>query len=462
MKQLYTSLALLLVLAGVGGWIYFQERGPIAARGSTGLLRLEPEKISNLSIQTRAGERLEFARQNGNWNVRRTGVKMLGVPADDESAQSLLNALQLVQSGAIIGENASPAELAAYGLDQPRSSLSVGGAKIEFGDKPQFDVTKFYARVSGAGETASQIALLPSGLGDFTFKSLDDWRDKSILALDEKEIQTLTLKSPAVNATFAHDTESLLGNSGAWKLSSPVKGLADAAMLGLFLQQLPQTKTTKFLEESPRNAAVWGLDKPVATLELVTSKGRSTLRVGKAVAGGYAAQNSSSPAVFVMPAPLLGIMSRPLLNWRDKSVLKLNTGRLKNMKVLARGGQMNFDQTSGKWLREDGKNENKFTVAALEIGFVLQKLEAVSFIDGPQNLSTYGLDKPILELRLTSDEWSGERTVQFGRKAKLKKGNVYARVLGQSDFSPVILVLPPEALDGFEVSQNVIFGMKKK
>lgn len=457
MKQLYTTLVLFLLLSGIGGWIYFNERGPASQTGSTVLLRLDPQSVSSLVLQTYGGERLEFWKQNGEWQVRRGGVKMLGVPADAQATQSLLTALQLVQSGAVITD-ATAAELASYGLDQPRTSLVVGDAKIEFGGKPNFDVNKVYARVSGGNGRASQIALLPADLGNYTYKNLGDWRDKSILNFDVKKVTRISLMTPAGKAAFQINEDNQLDDSAAWKITSPVKSLAEAAMIGLFLQQLPQTKTAKFLVDAPSSEALWGLDKPIAKLELATDKGPRTLRVGKQVAGGYAAQNSASPAVFVLPSQLFGIMSRPLKDWRDKSVLKLNTGRLKTMRVQARGKQMQFTQFEGKWSREDGQHDEKYSTAVMEISFVLQKMAADNFIDQPQADSTYGLDKPVLSLTLTSEEWSGERTVLFG----LKNGKTYARVLGHPDYSPMVLVLPAGALDGFKVSTNVLFGMSKK
>lgn len=459
MKQLYTTLVLLLAAAGVGGWIYFNERGPVAQTGSTVLLRLEPEQVSTLTLRTQSGERLEFSRQNSQWRVKSNGLNELAVPADALLLQSLLEALRLVQSGAVVGSKASPSELASYGLDKPRSTLATGEAKIEFGDKPSFDVTKIYARVTSNfnRDGVSQIALLPAELADYTFKNLDDWRDKSILNIDAKNVLSFTIQSPAAKASFVRDAHNLLGNSGEWKMVSPLKSLGDAALITLLLQQLPQIKTAKFLEDIPANKARWGLDKPTARMEVTTEQGRSTLVVGKQAGGGWAAQNSASKAVFVLPSEVFALISRPLRDWRDKSVLKLNTGRLQTMKVQARGKLMEFAQIEGKWQRKDGAATEKSSIAALEIGFALQVLKATDFINKPQSLIPYGLNKPVLQLQLTSEEWSGVRTIQLGRA----KGKIFARVLGQPSFSPTILLLPPDALDGFQVSLDVLFSTPK-
>ena len=150
-------------------------------------------------------------------------------------------------------------------------------------------------------------------------------------------------------------------------------------------------------------------------------------------------------------------MSRPLNHWRDKSVLKLNTGRLQNMKVSFRGKHIAFEQIEQTWRREDGENAKKYHPAALEIAYALQEIKAVNFLDKPQDLKNYGLGKPVLQLQLTSEEWSGVRSVQFGKASE----KIYARVLGQADFSPVILVLPSDALDGFQISLNILFPNSK-
>ncbi len=50
MKSLRSSLALFIIVALFGAYIYFNERGPIADSGAVVLLRTDPQKITQITL----------------------------------------------------------------------------------------------------------------------------------------------------------------------------------------------------------------------------------------------------------------------------------------------------------------------------------------------------------------------------------------------------------------------------
>lgn len=465
MKQLYSTLALLVVALGVGAWIYFNERGPVAEQGSTVLLRTTPSSVQRVVLQRPDGKRVKLSREGQEWRVQQEGVNAVAVPADADAVKALLDATQLLQSAAVV-ENADSKKLQEFGLARPQSTLLIDESKIEFGTKPSFDTTKTYSRVTSTQSGGSRIALLPATLADFPGKPFDEWRDKSALHIDDKSVSKLQIKAPAVTASFERTKKAQgEGELDEWKLSQPVSASADAITIGSFLQQLPQTKTSKFLQDNPKNLAQWGLDKPTAVLTVAIDDGERTLRIGKKLGDGRAAQNSFSNAVFVVPESLFGLINRPLLEWRDKTILKFNTTDVRSIKVLARGRSAELQSdTSGdkmKWKRIEaagsGQSEKVAEQSALDILVGIQGLSATDIIDNPKPLSTYGLDKPVVELRLQSGEWQGERVLQIGTH----NGQTYARSGAGNTFHSQVYVLATTTLESFKPSLDSLFPSAK-
>jgi hypothetical protein len=464
MKQLYSSLALLLIVAAVGGWIYFNERGPIAAQGSTVLLRAAPSSVNTVVLQRPDGRRVTLSRQGKDWRVKQDGVHPVAVPADGDAVKSLLDATQLIESAAVV-KHADTNQLTEFGLAQPQSTLVVGEAKLEFGTKPSFDVNKVYARVtsnrtqSEAG--GSQIALLPATLADFAARPFDAWRDKSVLRLKPIAVSKLQLRAPVVNANFERTAMGGENELDEWKVTQPVEARANAGTIVTLLQELMQTKAVKFLEDNPKDVARWGLDKPIVALELATADGARSLKIGRKVSGGRAAQNSFSNAVFVVPDTLLPVMNRPLRDWRDKTILKFTKSEVRTLRVKARGQSATFENDPNNretpWKRTDQKATGSDPKTAghnmLDISLALDSVKATDFIDTPGAPSTYGFDRPSLEIGLTSTEWRGEVVLQLAAKS----GKVYARVGENGKFGVPVYVVAPSVLDAFGTALDSLF-----
>jgi hypothetical protein len=346
----------------------------------------------------------------------------------------------------------------------------VGDAKIEFGTKPSFDASKVYARVTSrqtqGAPGGTQIALVPATLADFPSKPFDDWRDKSVLRIKPIDVSKLQLHAPAVNASFERTAMGGENELDKWKVTAPVEAPADAGTIVTLLQELQSTKATKFLEDNPKNLARWELDKPLVTLDLTTPDGARSLKIGKKVSGGRAAQNSFSNAVFVVPDTLLTVIDRPLRDWRDKAILKFDKKQVKSVRVKARGQSATFENdpsnTQTPWKRTDaGAARTTPKIASqnmLDISLGLDGLKATDFIDAPGAPSTYGFDRPALELGLTSSEWSGETTLQLGEK----NGKMYARVGRSGQFDAPVYEVTRSTLDAFRPALDSLFPKPAK
>ncbi len=454
MKQLYTTLALFVVVAGVGGWIYFNERGPVAQTGNAVLLRVLPENVQTLVVQPPSQQRLEITRNKESWQVHRVGTKSVSVPADIDLIEALLQNAQLLQSSAVV-EQGDTAKLSEYGLDKPSGTLIINEAKIEFGRKPPFDPSKIYARVTTTAKP--QIALIPASLSEFVAKPFNDWRDKAVLRVKAEDTTALKVNAPAIKASFERILKSEDDEPDQWLMKTPVEDRADTGAIRVLFDQLAQAKTPQFLDDNPQDLAKWGLDKPVADVEVTTNGVKSTLHIGKVVPGGRAAQNSISKVVFIAPEVVLDLLSRSHRNWRDKQVLRFSTQDVQSMKVKARGSEtlLSSDGTSWK-LTEGGKAANTAGVpqAALDVLIGLQGLTAQDFVNHPKELKVYGLDKPTLQIELQSNDWNAPKIIQLSPAG----GKVYARVAETGDYKATVYVLPSTSLESFKLALDALVG----
>jgi hypothetical protein len=454
MKSLRSTIVLLIIAAAIGGYIYFNERGPVVQQGNVALLRVDPESVDTIHLAAAPGKDLTLHRNGDSWQVAQG--KAPAVPGDPDAVKTLLDQLQLVQASEKLPTDA--AKLKEYGLDKPHGSLTVNATTIQFGTKPGFDTNHIYALFKDASGTTA--ALVPAALSDAATKSFDDWRDKALLRIDADKATQVQLQAPAITATFVKEKSAKENETASWSVTQPLRANADAGVVTSFLTALPQTKTTKFLEDSPKSTAKWGLDKPVAVVKVTVDGATRELRVGKKVGSDYAAQNSLSPAVFELPSSTYGLLNRPLRDWRDKDVLKIALDDISQVEITARGATRSFTKSGDKWQAAGNTSGNAEAQhqAVLDALLAVQNLRADDFVAKPGPPAAYGLDQPMVQVKLTSSAWSGPKTLRLAAK----NHHTYAEVSGAELTTPLLSVLPASALDGFKTSLDVLFPTAPK
>src|SRR5687767_8438154 len=119
MRGLKSTLALAVVLAGLGAYIYFVTwKQP--AGGDTGTKQekvfaaLEADKIEEIKVSLASGEATSLKKDSGAWQM----TQPIAVKADDTEVSGITSALSSVEMTRVIDEN--PANLVDYGLSNPR------------------------------------------------------------------------------------------------------------------------------------------------------------------------------------------------------------------------------------------------------------------------------------------------------------------------------------------------------
>jgi hypothetical protein len=340
--------------------------------------------------------------------------------------KGFLDALQLVQSNDVVA--GAPKQ---FGLDKPAAKITVDGTVLAFGNKPSFDTTHTYALSGG------KIALVPSSLADYASKAFADWRDKAVLRFKVDDVTAFSVKAPLVDATFTKKADK-------WSVATPVAAPADVSTVDGLLSSLSTSASITWLDDSAKNPAKWGLDKPQATVTV----GALTLKIGKKVGTGYAGQNSLSPAVFTVPLSIWNLINRPLMDWRDKKVLDFQASDATDLQVTSGGATKELQKQGDKWQLVGGKSDDKTNYAALDLLQVAQQMTAQDFVDHPAAPAIYGLDKPTLELKITAKT---PVDVQIGRAGK----QIYAK-----NDTGQVFVLPSQSLTGTKDALATLFPKK--
>lgn len=251
------------------------------------LLVLGEEKdVQKVVLQRSAGTVEVTRRGEDKWDL----VQPFQAPADSADVSSLLSQAKSAEAESFADDSA--ADMAKYGLDQPRLTLKVTDKKgthtLLFG-KATSD-GKVYASREGEKEVTL--------VSKFTFESFDkkpsDLRDRKLISLEEDKITYLDIKNP-------NGAMRLQKVGSDWQfadVTDPKEKKAKTDTVEQILTDL-RSSADRHVEEAPADLAKYGLDKPVITVQV--NDGRSSTQVltlGKKTAGGNYYARGNSPAVF--------------------------------------------------------------------------------------------------------------------------------------------------------------------
>lgn len=418
MKHLRSSFLLLAIVLIGGSYLYWNERGPAIPNGAQVLLRVAPERISQ--IQT---GKVNLRREGKKWQVASRNGKNF-VAADEKIVAPVLESVQLLQSNSVIER---PESLIEYGLEKPRDFLQINETKIELGNAPKFDASRVYAKID------NKIVLLPANLVEFAGRQFEAWRDKTVLSFEPENVTEFSIQAPQIKASF-------IKNGAVWRVEKPIDAPAETSAIETFLQSLASARVEKWLDEKPSDLKKWGLEKPLAQVEI----GGAKLKIGKKIGESYAAQNASSPAIFQISSAIFGLSNRPLRDWRDKTVADFDWNKTRRLSMIWRGKRRDFVKKNRKWQLANEKSNVPINAAIFEILFAIHEWRAQDFVDSPDDLKNYGLEKPILKL-------SGDVGLEVGQSG----GKIYVR--REKSANGIIFVLSRDSLGNVKRALDILF-----
>ncbi len=289
-------------------------------------------------------------------------------------------------------------------------------------------------------KSTAVLALLFVGLAGFYYVyeiRLAPEREKAervkgrLWTVEPKDVEEVIFKRRA-------ETVHLKRAGEGWVLVSPVKATGDRGPVSDIVTNLVTAKADREIDPHPANLADFGLDPPAAEVT-VKVKGQAeplVLLLGDKNPTGvwmYAKQNDK-PAIFLLSEFVLRDATKPISDYRDKTILAFNRQDVTQLEITRRGQQFSVQRVEGpsRWnmvkpraLRADWDRLSDFIDK-------LQFTKVKEFVaEAPKSLAPYGLDQPTQVTLWTGKEKDRiAKTLLLGRVDPTKKG-VYAMRQGE-------------------------------
>ena len=414
MRGLTSTLVLILVLAGLGGYIYFvdskrPEPGVDGGAANEKLYALEVDKIDELRL-TYNGETSLLRKSASGWTM----VEPVQTEADPAEAISLAQALTNLERVRVLDDN--PGDLTPFGLTQPPIVVEFKGTgvsgSLKLGRKTPTQ-GEMYAQKNG-----EKAVFLVSSAQETSFNRTPfDLRDKKILKFEREKADTVTLVRDG-------KTMALARTGSEWKVTAPVASRSDYSAIEGLLTRLSTSNMSKLIESDAKDLAKYGLDQPVMTITVGAGSAKTVLAVGKTENDQTYARDASRPMVFTVDTTLQGDFTKAFDEYRKRELFELRSFYVTRLRAVLDApdgaktyelekvkGEKPTDSESWKVTRVGGASRTANAEAMDDLLAKLVALRAESFIDAKTKT---GLDKPALVVSASFDEGKFER-VRFGQ-----------------------------------------------
>jgi hypothetical protein len=447
MRGLTSTLILVVVLAGLGGYIYFVEskRPAPGVDGSSEtkekVFAVEADKINELRI-TYQGQSALLKKGDGGWKL----FEPSQIDADPPEAIGVATALTNVEIVRVVDENAT--NLEQFGLANPGITVEYkaeGGASgsLKLGNKNATQ-GEIYAL-----KNDEKRVFLVSAFQETSFNRTPfDLRDKKILKFDRDKADSLVLAKGG-------DSIELTRSGSEWKVARPIPSRSDYSVIEGFISRLSSSNMSKLVEENPKDLAKYGLDKPAMTVTIGAGSAKTVLEVGKPKDGETYARDASRPIVFMVDTTLQGDLEKGFDDYRKKELFEFRPFYLARLRAVldAPAGAKTYefekqkpatpaDPETWKVTRVGGASH---TATQADMDDLLNKLVAIkaeSFVDAKAKT---GLDKPALVVSASFDEGKFER-VRFGQVGD----NAYGMRDGEQGIASIEHMSMRAALQAFD------------
>lgn len=447
MRGLKSTLALVVVLAGLGAYIYFvtskvPEGGAATedAKKEKVFAALQADKIDEVKIATASGDATTLKKEGTAWKITQPS----GLAASESEVSALTSALGSVDITRVIDEN--PSNLNDYGLSNPRVEIDFKAAgdkdyrRLFIGDKTPTGGDLFAKR------NADKKVFLIAASNETSFnRTTFDLRDKTLLKFERDKVD-------ALDVTAGGKTMAIAKDGGEWKMSKPVQANADfGSVEGLVGRlQTVQMKSIAADNATPADLKKYGLDKPEATVNLSLGSAKATLLFGgKAADNTVYARDASKPSVVTVESALLDDIKKSADDYRRKDVFQFRPFNATHIEITRNGQTITLDRVKGqgenapdKWQRLTPSAGELDKTKSDDLLGKLSNIRVASFVDAAVK---NGTDKPAMTVVVKFDEGKKEDRATFGQVGNdvfvTRPGEPGAAKIDKADFDDVIKML---------------------
>ena len=326
---------------------------------------------------------------------------------------------------------------------------------VEFGGKSP-DGSSVYARAAGS----PKVFLVPSWVEGTFDKKPFDLRDRDLLHVKRDDVRSLEVVGPEGSYALART------DAGEWAFTKPMASRAGRWSVDGLLGTIENLRMEQVAAEAVADVKPFGLDRPARTVSLVLKDGSTrAIEIGAGAPDPsatpapspspgekgelpkptkYYARQAGTGLVAVVPATLADDLAKGMGELRAKRLLEVATYETEGFEVVAGGAKKTYAKTTTKdkdgfdktqWKRTLPDAKELETTKVEDALFKMGGVEVSEFVDAPQAPPAYGLDAPVLEVRVKAKT---ESFVELGKK----DGAFYAR---RSNDAAVLKLDPAKA-----------------
>ncbi len=405
MGGLRSTILLLVVAGGLGGYIYFVESNrDLAAENANprAFVELAADGIEELQIRNSSDETSHVRRVDGDWQL----IAPNAADADGGVVGTVTSNLASLEIQRVVDEE--PTDLAQYGLDPARIDVAF---RLE--DQQDFQHLLVGDKTPTGGDLFAKLpdengVFLISSFLDLIFnKAPFDLRDKVILRFERDMADAIEIVGDSTQIRFA--------KSGTdWRIVAPFDARADYAAVEGLMTLLSSTHMREVVTSEADDLSAYGLDRPVMTATVVGGGLEATLLIGRADEGHRFAKNTARPEVFTVEESLLTDLGKDVPEYRRKDMFDARSFTANRVET-RRGDETLAFEKSGEGEAETWRNAAGETVDTAQVEDLLSKLSnlrAESF----EATAHASLGMPVVTVTVGFDSDRTE-TVAFGRSA---------------------------------------------
>ena len=414
MRGLRSTIALLVVLIGLGAYIYYGSPGQDRSSASDEkkvFQAVTSSDIQELTIKAEAGDRTTVRKEGETWQI----VSPLQAPASESEVSAAASALVNLDVVRVIDE--SPTDLGQYGLATPRVEV-----EYKAGDKPAGKVLLGAKTPTGGHMYAmkndeKRVFLISEYQNASLNKSTFDLRDKGVIKIEREKVDGVEVSiAGKPGFQFAKKAEE-------WKLTQPVVASADFGTVESLVGrvQTAQMKTIVTEQPSPADLKKFGLERPEVSVTLNMGSARATLALGaKAGDDGVYARDVSKNMIVTVEPSLADDLRKPVDDYRRKEAFEFRAFTANRVELTRPGTEpVVFERVKGEgenaqdtWKRV---SPNAADVDKTKMDTFLAGLADIRATSFTATTAKTGLDRPALTVYAKFEDNKKEERVTFGQ-----------------------------------------------
>jgi len=404
-RGLTSTLAMAVVLVGLGAYIYFVDSKKPASDApevKAKAFTVEADQIEEIRFMPKGVQATRADKTTGTWQL----VEPEKTDADQGQLSNAASSLASLEITRVVDDN--PTDLTPYGLTS--AAIEIGFRlkgqqnlqRLLIGDKTATGSDLYAKRPD-----EKRVFLIASYLDNTFNRTPFDLRDKAVLKFEHDKVDGLEIAR-------AGNTIQLAKSDGEWHLVTPYKARADFAAAEAALTALSSAQMQKIVSSEASNPKMFGLDAPTLTATVKAGSARAALAIGKMEGDAVYARDLSRAMVFTIPMTAATDLEKGADAFRRKDLFDARSFNATRVELQRGAETVVFEHSKdkdGKDIWKDLAGKMVDTAKVEDLLTKLSNIRASMFVDK----SDPALKMPALVATLKMENARTE-TVTFARQ----------------------------------------------